>query len=89
MMGVVGHRALEGAPGSPRHCSIAGLTLTLHYPYPKMGDSTVHSGSVVGMASDRQQENHFSLTMHGDEIGGLRGKTALDKYPPSVMVDND
>ena len=30
-------------------------------PKPAMGDSTVHSVSVVVVVSERQGENHFSL----------------------------
>ena len=30
-----------------------------------------------------------SLTVHGDEIGGLRKKAALDEYPPTLVVGND
>ena len=30
-----------------------------------------------------------SPTVHGDEIGGLGRKAALEKRPPSLMVVND
>ena len=30
-----------------------------------------------------------SLTVHGDEIRGLKEKAAPDEYPPSLMVVND
>ena len=64
---------------------------------PSIGDSTLHSVSVVAVVSERQGENHFSLnqkpmrslTVHGDEIGGLGRKATPDEYPPSLMVDND
>ena len=67
-------------------------------PKPAMGDSTVHSASVVvvclvsirvGTISVSTKSQQVSLTVHGDEIGELRGKTDLDEYVPSVMVDND
>ena len=39
------------------------ITLILMMPNskPSMGDSTVHSVSVVAVISERQGENHFSL----------------------------
>ena len=66
-------------------------------PKPSMGDSTLHSVSVVAVVSERQGEIDFSLNQkpiaqpdcHGDEIGGLGRKTAADGYPPSLMVAND
>ena len=62
---------------------------------PSVGDSTLHSVSVVAVVSERQGENHFSLNQKPivqpdrDEIGGLGRKAAPDEYPPSLMVVSD
>ena len=68
-------------------------TQVVPYLKPSMGDSVLHSSSVVVVISKRQGENHFSLnqkpTVHGAKIGGLGRKAASDEYPPSPMVDND
>ena len=53
-----------------------------------MGDSTVHSVSVVVVVSERQGENHFQSQLHS-EIGGLGGLHDLVKYRPSLVVDID
>ena len=54
---------------------------------PAMGDSTVHSDSVIVAVSERQGDGTLqsqlntssaSLTVHSDNIGGLRRKGAVD-----------
>ena len=56
-------------------------------PKPAMGDSTVHSDSVIVAVSERQGDGTLqsqlntssaSLTVHSDNIGGLRRKGAVD-----------